>query len=540
MKSLVVCVLALAALLGVLESAPPASLLIGDRGIVHPTGLLYSTFMGGGNDDQAYGIAIDASGAIYIAGVTNSPNFPTTPGAFQPTCGGCPFYNDAFVAKFDASGALVYATYLGGGDNDWGYDLALDATGAAYVTGYTYSTDFPTTPGAFQTTLGGFQNPFVAKLNPTGSGLVYSTYLGGDWHDYAVSIAVDASGAAYITGMTQSGNFPTTPGAFQPAFGGITDAFLAKLNASGSALVYSTYLGGTDSDLGWDVALDVSGAAHVTGRTISPDFPITPGAFQPTCASCPTQEDAFALKLDPSGGALVYATFLGGSGADCLYGCALTLDSGGAATLTGATTSADFPTTPGVYQPTCRSCPAHSDIYITTINATGSSLIYSTFLGGNDRDNARSIALDASDAAVLAGHTRSPDFPITPGAYQPTCHSCPATADALLTKLNATGSALVYSTFLGGGDDDNGHGLRLDASGIAYVTGRTASADLPTTAGAFDPSYNGGPYDAFAAKLDLLANPPTPTPTPTGSPTPTSTPMSYELYLPLVLRSASK
>jgi uncharacterized repeat protein (TIGR01451 family) len=267
--------------------------------------LVYSTYLGGNGLDAGNGIAVDASGNAYVIGLTGSTDFPTTAGAFQTASHGgnpnCPC--DAFVTKLNATGTgLVYSTYLGGSGEERGRGIAVDASGDAYVTGTTASTDFPATPGAFQTTFGGINDVFVTKLNPSGSGLVYSTYLGGSGDGGGSGIAVDASGNAYVVGSTASTDFPTTAGAFQTAFGGgQDDAFVTKLNPSGSAPVYSTYLGGSDTDGSSGIAVDASGNAYVIGGTLSTDFPTTAGAFQRTFGG---GVDAFVAKISvntPSG-----------------------------------------------------------------------------------------------------------------------------------------------------------------------------------------------------------------------------------------------
>ena len=260
--------------------------------------LIYSTYLGGSGADEGRGIAVDSSGNAYITGWTDSRDFPTTPGAFQTTCCG------AFVTKFSPTGStLVYSTYFGYGSTS---GIAVDSSGNAYVTGYTESTNFPVTPGAFQATCGGGEpynncmDAFVTKLDPSGSALVYSTYLGGSSWDSAYGIAVDSAGNAYVTGYTQSSNFPTV-NPLQPTYGGgVYDAFVTKLNPSGSALVYSTYLGGSGKDLAWGIAVDSSGNAYVTGSTHSLNFPKTPGAFQTTCnggTNCARYGDAFVTKM---------------------------------------------------------------------------------------------------------------------------------------------------------------------------------------------------------------------------------------------------
>jgi hypothetical protein len=454
---------------------------------------------------------------------------------------------------------LFYSTYLGGsGDADVGLAIAVDTALNAYVAGFTASTDFPTTAGAFQTTRAGDRDVFVAKLNPTGSSLLYSTYLGGSGSDEinvsGPGIALDGTGGAYVTGFTSSRDFPTTLGAFQPAFGGgVFDAFVTKLNPTGSGLVYSTYLGGSDYDLGSGIAVGVLGNAYVTGSTNSADFPTTAGAFQATPGAGfvtnidPTGStlvystylvgavgagiavdgaghayvtgfagpnflttagafqpafggvgDAFVTKLDPTGSTLVYSTYLGGSGGDGSFGIAV--DGTGNAYITGSTGSTDFPTTPGAFQPTLAGV---DDAFVTKLDPTGSTLVYSTYLGGSGVDEGRGIAVDGTGNAYVAGRTDSEDFPTTTGTGPP------GNGDAFVTKLNPTGSGLVYSTYLGGNLGDAGVGIAVDVFEDAYVTGITGSTDFPTTPGAFQPTLAGA-GDAFVAKITEAEAPPGP------------------------------
>jgi hypothetical protein len=402
------------------------------------------------------------------------------------------------VGAYDHSRALVidpvlaYSTYLGGSGDDLGQAIAVDGNGNAYVTGSTNSTDFPTTAGAFQTTEGGIANAFVAKLNAAGTALVYSTYLGGNVGDEGLGIAVDGSGNAYVTGSTTSKNFPTTPGAFQTTYGSGQDAFVAKLNAAGSALVYSTYLGSSGNDQGLGIAVDGSGNAYVTGYTLSSNFPTTAGAFQTTYGS---GQDAFVTKLNASGSALVYSTYLGGSGAD--QGNGIAVDGSGNAYVTGSTNSTGFPTTAGAFQTTYG---GGADAFVTKLNAAGSALVYSTYLGGSGGDAGNGIAVDGSGNAYVTGSTTAKDFPTTPGAFQTTKGGI---GNAFVTKLNAAGTALAYSTYLGGNVGDRGTGIAVDGSGDAYVTGWTYSSNFPTTAGAFQTSLGGsGVQNAFVTKLN--------------------------------------
>jgi hypothetical protein len=406
---------------------------------------------------------------------------------------------------------LAYASYLGGSGGDSGTGIAADAGGNTYVTGITASTNFPTTPGAVQLNVIGGPHVFVTKLNPAGSALVYSTYLGGSSLDYGRGIAVDTSGNAYVTGYTQSIDFPVTVGVFQPFNLGYYDAFVTKLNSTGSALVYSTYLGGDSSDFGMGIAVDAAGDAYVTGQTGSgsTSFPTTPGAFQPAYAGGPY--DAFVTKLNPTGSALVYSTFLGGGASDAGgfaldAGSSIAIDSDDNAYVTGSTDSTNFPTTPGAFQTTylrncCEFPPFHA--FVTKLNPAGSALVYSTYLGGGSSDGGSGIKVDAGGNAYVTGSTSSIDFPTTIGAFQATFAG--DFRDAFVTKLNPAGTALVYSSFLGGSSDDSASGIAVDAIGNAYVTGGTASINFPTTLGAPQP-INGGGLDAFVMKLNPIGS----------------------------------
>jgi hypothetical protein len=329
---------------------------------------------------------------------------------------------------------LVYSTYIGGSGDDRGYAIAVDGRGYAYVTGYTYSTDYDVTPGAFQTGFGGgWRDVFVTKLNATGTALVYSTYIGGSDGEEGYGIAVDGSGNAYVTGRTFSPDYDVTPGAFQTTNGGGRDVFVTKLNATGTALVYSTYIGGSDLDEGYGIAVDRSGNAYVTGWTFSPDYDVTPGAFQTTNAN-----------------------------------------------------------------------PGWADVFVTKLNATGTALFYSTYIGGSDNDEGNAIAVDGSGYAYVTGYTYSTDYDVTPGALQTTKSTTNSyETDVFVTKLNATGTALVYSTYIGGSGDDYGYGIAVDRSGNAYVTGWTISPDYDVTQGAFQ-TTNGswwGGWDVFVTKV---------------------------------------
>jgi hypothetical protein len=458
--------------------------------VIDPT-LVYSSFLGGNNWDKADAIAVDASGNAYVTGKTVSTDFPVTKGAFQTHIGGKAA--DAFVAKLNSSGsALIYSTYLGGSDNDEAYGIAVDSSGTAYLTGWTASTNFPTTAGALQTTFGGgYLDAFVSKLNSTGSALIYSTYLGGSSYDEGHGIAIDSLGNAYITGFSYSANFPIITGAFQSVLHGYNDAFVSKLNPTGSALIYSTYLGGSSYDEANGIAVDTSGNAYVTGFTYSANFPASQHTFQTTWSG---GFDAFVSKLNASGSTLLYSTYLGGSGDD--YGYAIAVDASNSAYVAGRTYSSDFPTTAGAFQTTLGgpSGGGHDDAFVVKLNASGTAPVYSTFLGGSCDDAAYGIAVDSSGNASVTGDTCSSDFPST---FQTTLGGFD---DAFFSKLNPAGSALLYSTYLGGAGLDAGCAIALDASGDAYLAGWTTSTNFPTTSGAFQSTLP-GLQNAFVALI---------------------------------------
>lgn len=461
--------------------------------IVDPV-LVYSTFVGG--ESYATTLAVDGGGATYLGGDTTVPTFPTTSGAFDTTYNGD---RDIFIAKLNAAGsALVYATFIGGAGSDHVGEIVVDSTGALYVVGYTDSADFPTTAGAFDTTINGSDSDaMVVKLNASGSGLIYSTYLGGSKGTVASGVKVDPAGAAYIAGITWSTDFPTTIDAYDRTYnGGFQDVFVTKLNAAGSSLIYSTYIGGSSDDNCYGVAVDASGAAYVAGDTNSTDYPTTVGAYDRTYNG--GDRDAFVTKLDASGGALVYSTFVGGTASD--GDTALTIDAAGAVYLVGDTTSLDYPTTPGAYCTTFRG--GYNDVFVSKLSPSGDVLVFSTFLGGAHIDQGYGIVVDAMGSIHVVGQTFSSGYPTTPGALDAVFSGA---TDGFLSTLSSDGSTLLYSSFIGGASDDGCFDIALDAAGALYVCGATGSADFVTTPSAYVPSLQGA-SDGFALKLAFRSN----------------------------------
>jgi len=454
--------------------------------IIDPV-LSYSTYFGGSNDDIGFDIAVDADGNAHVIGWRPSVRFPESRDY------------DAFVAKFSPGGALLWVTDLGDTCDDQGRGIAVDPGGNVYVTGKLgYCYPFPDLNGG----------AFVAKLNSTG-GVSYmfpfsDPLYGGS--DLGQAVAVDATGRAYVTGVTTTSRFPITPGAFQENYaGGIGDGFVVKVNASGSALLYATYLGGTAYESLNDIAVDGDFNAYVTGSTNSRDFPATPDAYQPNHRGWhPGNRNGFVSKLNASGSALIYSTYLGGRDDDIAQGIAV--DAVGNAYVTGAFQSVP----PGerlCYFTLC------TDAFVTKIEASGSALVYSTYLGGDIFDEGSGIAVDGMGNAYVTGNTLSSTFP-TVEAFQP---NLAGNTDAFVTKLNAIGSALVYSSYLGGSGtseaplegEDGGIRIAVDGTGEnAYVTGLTRSPNFPVT-NAHQPIFGGGTCgflyyrcsDAFVTKI---------------------------------------
>ena len=439
------------------------------------------------------------------------------------------------LGRYDTSRPLVidpvllYSTYLGGNGGgflgDQGYKVAVDSAGNAYITGTTSSTDFPVTAGAVQPTnrkQGTTSSTvFVTKLNANGTGLIYSTYLGGGSVDTPRGIAIDSAGDAYIAGYTSSTDFPVTSGALQTVnkkqATTASNAFVTKLNPTGTALVYSTYLGGSTNDEAFGLAIDSASAAYVAGFTSSTDFPTTPGAFQTVNREPSTSgTNAFVSKINPAGSALVYSTYLGGTGAsagnrgggDGANGIAL--DSSGSAYVTGYTYSTDFPVTAGVVQPLKSGGTLVANVFVSKLNASGTNLVYSTFVGRNG-DNALGIAIDGTGNAYIVGDTFATNFPTTVGAFQRlNKKTSPGfSSNAFVTELNSTGSAFVYSTYLGSvSNGDTGFSVAVDGNGRVYVVGGTNAADFPTTSRAFQTVKSGSvnSFNAFATKLSTASS----------------------------------
>ena len=461
--------------------------------------VLYATYLGGSGADEAEAIAVDSStGNAYVTGETASIDFPgaKSTNKLNGTA-------NVFVTEMNSAGTnFVYSTYVGGSDTDAGYGIALDKTGDVFVVGGTDSSDFPHTSGAFQSSIGssGATNAFIIELN-AGGALTYGTYFGGSGSDVAVGMAFDqATGMYAVVGSASSTNFPTK-NPLQAKLAGSSNGFVSLWNSSGNTLTFSTYLGAAAGDIANAAALDASDDVYVTGKTSSPSFPTTAGAFQTKCGTDGTCNggllDAFVTEINSAGSKYVFSTFLGGSSND--LGDGIAVDTTGVY-VTGQTESSDFPAPAGGFQPAFGG--GSNDAFVTKLNPVGSERLYSSYLGGSGAEIGASIAVDSGGDAYITGQTNSSatTFPLanatqlTPGGGN----------DVFVTEVNPSGSKLFFSTYLGGSQDEDDGGnygaIAVDTYGAnIYVAGNTASSNFPVSLGAFQTTY-GKNTDAFVAK----------------------------------------
>ena len=449
----------------------------------------YATYLGRGDQEVIHDIVAAPDGGLIVAGYTASSDFPV-PGGFDRSMDGD---EDAFIAKVSPDGSRIeFATFFGGRRNDRANGVALGEDGAIYVVGETRSDDLPTDPNVFQRGFaGGDRDGFAAKLNANGSGLLYATYLGDDDQDWASDIAIDASGTAHIVGGTRSSDFPTTAGAVQQEFGGDPDdAYLIKLDASGRAALYATFLGGRDSDTANAVALDADGSAFVTGTTTSGNFPVSGGAFQTRREG---DEDAFIAKVGPLGERLRFSTYFGGDGPD--FGNAVAVDSFGDVYLGGFTRSDDLPLDSPSFDPIYN---GGGDGFLVKLAGPDGFVLYSTYVGGEDEDAVNALTVDGGDFIVAAGHTKSSDFPVTPDAPQPA--RADDDGDAFWTRFSEEGGRLLDSTYLGGSRLDEARAVTVGFDGGLFLAGRTTSNDFPVSENPLQ-SERDSAFDGFVAKV---------------------------------------
>lgn len=454
-----------------------------DRPLVIDPTLAYSTYLGGGLEDQPADVTVDGWGQAYVVGYTSSPNFPRVNGPWT--------YSgdyDAFVTVLGRAGmALLYSTYLGGTSDDFAVTIALDAEGAVHIAGSTNSANFPTV-NPIETNAG---NPgldaFVAKISPTGASLVYSTYLGGDEDDAGGAVAVDSDGSAYVAGATRSSDFPTmTPYQTNPGYG--PDGFVSKLSPTGTSLVYSTYLGSAGEEGVADIAVAGGGEVIVAGTTNSNDFP----RVNPFQNSNRGVSDGFVTKLSSTGNSLRFSTYFGGSDYDAVF--AIAVDPDGAVVAVGQTYSNDFPTHDAIYDD---HAAGGADAFVIGFTQSGNALRFSTYLPGNGYDNASGVEVGPLDRIYVAGSTYSTNFPLVSAVQD---NPDGDEGDAFVTCLNPAGTTLYYSTYLGGTAQDGGTAVTVDESGNAYVVGTTQSSNFPTV-NPYQGVNRGGEYEGFVAKV---------------------------------------
>jgi len=453
-----------------------------DRPLIIDPILVYSTYLGGTDSDDGYCVALDNDSNLYITGRTHSTDFPYTEG-YDTTFNGGNY--DIFVSKLSGGGdSLVFSTFIGGTGWDRGSGIAVDTCGNAYIIGHTTSSDFPTM-NPYDDGLDGYSDAYVLKLSSTGDSLIYSTFLGGASFDFGRSIAVDDNGNAYVTGHTNSSDFPTAS-AYDASLGGFSDAFVTKLSTDGSSLEYSTFLGGDGNEHGWCIVVDALGRACIAGDTESSDFPVVSYLDD----SLGGTVDAYVTKLAADGSAPVISTYLGGeSGVDIAYG--VVLDSNDDIYLGGGTNSSDFPVTDG-----CDTLLGGSgDAFVAKIYSSGDSLIFGTFLGGSGNDVIYDITVDENFFPYITGYTESSDFPLIHAIDS----SFDGDREAFVCKYSIAGIAPLYSTFVGGDGNDQGWSIILDDETNIYIGGDTESSDFPTVT-PYQGSL-GGTSAAFALKI---------------------------------------
>jgi|GEM_PF-1965585 len=465
--------------------------------------LVYSTLIGGSDEDQSMDIAIDSDKNIYVCGSTRSNDFPVMPDSYQDEKDG-DYQEDGFIIKLNPEGnALVYSTYFGGSEYDIINGIEVDQQNYVYITGVTESYDFPITKGAYQESYKGISDGFVSKFDANGTILVYSTFIGGSDYENAQAIDLDSDSNAYITGNCTSKDFPVTTEAYQKTYSGRITIFLSKLDPTGQHIRYSTFLGGFEEDNSYDIVVDNSfdievdedGNAYVTGETNSPDFPVSSDAYQKNLNGWST--DSFISKINSTGSKLLYSSYFGGSSSE--KGYKLEVDPKGVVFICGITTSHDLSVTPGAYQITTSSYDSGWDCFITKLDISSSSLIYSTYLGGSSEDKANGFSVDEDGNAYITGYTVSTDFPITRSTYRIFNQD---SDDVFITKLNKTGTNVIYSTYLGGSSYDAASASCIDPEGFVYVTGNTYSDDFPLIE-TNNSQKRVGSGDIFITKFDV-------------------------------------
>ncbi|MHA1983856.1 MAG: SBBP repeat-containing protein [Candidatus Hodarchaeales archaeon] len=476
--------------------------------------LSYSTFFGGGKTEIAWSFVYDDENNIYLTGLSDSEDFPTTPNAYLKEKPGS--FSDVFLAKFSNDGStLLYSSWLGPADHDAFSsfrdipNIALDSSNNIIVSGTTRSDTFPTTPDAFNQTRNGFgRDMFISILSNDGSSLIYSTYIGGSEDEINGGLSIDLNNNIYVSGYTESNDFPVTTNAYDQSYNGKFDMVILKFSSGETMPDYSTYLGGneTDQTFATELAIDSSNNLIIAGSTRSSDFPVTidaydnsyggglmipPGTGQFCCG------DIIISKLSENGSNLLYSTFLGGGSGEKVHG--MVIDNEDNIYITGSTHSVDFPTTPNAFDSSYNGDDSQwnffGDIFVTKLNAKGDNIVYSTFVGGSGFDSAESIVLDDSNQVIIAGNTRSEDFPLK-GEIDSTQQS----NENVIFQLSVDGSSLNNSTYLGGESIDNVGHIDIDNSGNIIIVGYTESVYYPVTSNAWHDTLE-GLNDIFIAKF---------------------------------------
>ncbi|MCC6797036.1 MAG: SBBP repeat-containing protein [Candidatus Hydrogenedentes bacterium] len=478
----------------------------------NPASMVWSTYLGGNDEDINQDLVADANGDIYVCGTTRSSDFPTTTGAFDETFNGgsaLEYGGDTWVAKIDGvTGQLIYSTFLGGPGDEEPDAIYVNASGEVIVLGLTASANFPTTVGAYDETHNGGKDIFLLKLSADGSDVLWSTFLGGSGDEEAwekTRLGLDASGNIYITGLTQSDDFPATAGAYDETHNGPNDGsnasrdvFVAKFSSDGSALGYATYIGGSDRDQGMSLTATPTGECYITGFTYSGDFPATTGAYDETFNGT---RDIYVLKLNAAGSDLIYSTFIGGTSTDWAWD--MVVDPSGEVYVTGNSQSDDYPTTPGAYQTT--RAAGFSVAVLTQLNAAGTDIVASTLLGGSTGNGgmiALSLDRDAGGNIWIAGETGTTDLPTTPLAFQSDYQG--GNRDGFVAQFDPSLGSLKYLSYIGGANNEPEGHVAVDSLGHVLLAGRTLSTDFPLSVGAADTTFGGDEVDtgeSYAIKI---------------------------------------
>jgi hypothetical protein len=497
--------------------------------------LLWSTLFGGNSSDAVDELREVAGGDLILYGGSYSSNLPTAPGVYDEIHNGS---SDLYFARLAPTGdTVVWCTYVGGSDRDHSDGFA--ATGdAIYFTSTVMSDDLPV-PGALDPTYGGSFDIYLGKLSLDGGTLHWASYLGGAGNDQTNAIIADAQGRVVVTGFSDTPDYPTTPGAAQELPVGGNEIVVTALEEDGSAIAWSTFLGGDQDENCMALVLAADGALLLNGWTKSADFPVTPGAYDTQITTGYYQNDTVVIKLAGDGGSIIWASYLGGSTDSMERGYGVGEDAQGNVIVSGSTKSEDFPTTPGAFD-TVHGGSGERDAYVAKFNATGSELIWSTFVGGSEAEGSSEMIVTPEGWVVIAGYTFSSDYPVTPGAYDETLNSPPHEgADIGVALLSGGGDEMLWASYLGGNTDDRGYALGLTSDGGLIIGGQTASSNFPTTPGAYmeelsTPSQHGFVTKFMMAALVTAAEeaPPARMPTLSAYPNPFNPAVTIDFELP--------